>query len=313
MTDLRQTTDRVLMVRPAAFGFNAQTAATNRLQRTGPLTAPQAAALAREEFDRMVRALQSEGIRVCVAEDTPEPPKPDAVFPNNWVSFHGDGTLVLYPLCSVNRRPERRDAVISAVLRHFGATIRRTLDLTHHEQQGRYLEGTGSLVLDHRERVAYACRSARTDAGLVEEWSRELGYEPLVFDAVDPAGNAYYHTNVMLSIGSASVILSSAAIATADRARVLGRLAASDREIIDLAPSAIADFAGNLLELASWDEALGDCRVLVMSARAREALDGPTFARLAACVDNVLAIPVPTIEQLGGGGVRCMLAEVFLP
>ena len=270
-------------------------------------------ALARQEFDGLVRALQSEGVAVCVVEDTAEPVKPDAVFPNNWVSFHEDGTVVLYPMQAETRRRERRREVIDTVARELGFTVSRVLDLTHHEQEGRFLEGTGSLILDHVERVVYASRSPRTDEAVVREWARELGYEPLVFSAFDQAGVPLYHTNVLMCVGARMAVVGTEAIAPEDRALVVERLRASGRDVVEIGLEEIGRFAGNMLELATWDEALGDSHVLVMSEAARKGLRPESFARLSACTDIVLAVPVPTIERLGGGSVRCMIAEVFRP
>ena len=309
-----QCADAVLMVRPQAFGYNPETASTNTFQRAGE---PQSLAsdrdLARSEFARLEQALESEGISVCAVEDTAQPVKPDAVFPNNWLSFHADGTLVLYPMQSPSRRLERRTEVIDAVVKRLGFRVSHLLDLTHHEEHGRFLEGTGSLVLDHRQRIAYACASARTHPGLVAEWARELKYEPVIFHATDRAGVPLYHTNVLMCIGERVAIVGSAAIAPADRERVLARLRASEREILELGLDEIERFAGNMLELGTWDEALGDSRVLVMSEAARRSLSPNAFAQLSGCTDTVLTVPVPTIERLGGGSVRCMLAEVFRP
>jgi hypothetical protein len=309
-----QCADAVLMVRPQAFGYNPETASTNTFQRAGE---PQHLAsdrdLARSEFARLEQALESEGISVCAVEDTAQPVKPDAVFPNNWLSFHADGTLVLYPMQSSSRRLERRTEVIDAVVKRLGFRVSHLLDLTHHEEHGRFLEGTGSLVLDHRLRIAYACASARTHPGLVAEWARELKYEPVIFHATDRAGVPLYHTNVLMCIGERTAIVGSGAIAPADRERVLARLRASEREILELGLDEIERFAGNMLELGTWDEALGDSRVLVMSEAARRSLSSNAFAQLSGCTDTVLTVPVPTIERLGGGSVRCMLAEVFRP
>jgi len=304
------------MIKPAAFDYNPETALTNRMQRppepstAGPVAASE---LARAEFDGMVLALESEGITVCAVADTAEPPKPDAVFPNNWVSFHADGTVVLYPMQAETRRRERRQEVIDAVVERLGFTVTRLLDLTHHEAEGRFLEGTGSLVLDHIERVAYASVSPRTHPAVIEEWAGELGYEPHVFASFDRGGVPVYHTNVVMCIGARLAVVGAEAVAPADRGRVLDRLRAGGREIIELNHDEIERFAGNMLELATWDEALGDSHVLVMSEAARHGLRPENFARLSACTDAVLAVPVPTIERLGGGSVRCMLAEVFLP
>jgi hypothetical protein len=314
----RQTAQHVLLVRPAAFGFNAETAASNALQRspalagaTGATGNASAVARARAEFDGLRRALESEGVGVVVAEDTPQPAKPDAVFPNNWVTFHVDGTVTLYPMLAPNRRLERRREIVAAAAAASGFAIRRWVDLSGAEADGRYLEGTGSLVLDHVGRVAYACLSPRTDATLVELWCTEFGYAPVMFEATDAAGRPYYHTNVMLSIGTDFAVVATESIAPRDRERVLGELAASGREIVAIDRAAVAGFAGNVLELGSWDEALGDTRVLALSASARAALGEARFARLAARVDATLVIPIPCIETLGGGSVRCMIAEIF--
>lgn len=312
-TARRQCAEAVLMVRPASFGYNPETATTNKLQRPAASAAGGERTQARHEHEGLAAGLESEGVSVCVVEDTAEPPKPDAVFPNNWVSFHEDGTVVLYPMQTESRRRERRQEVIDAVVERLGFAVTRMVDLTSHEAQGRYLEGTGSLVLDHIERTAYACLSARTDPDVVEEWCRELGYEPMVFSAADRAGVPLYHTNVMLCIGEKAAVVGAEAIIPPDRGRVIERLRGTGREVIEIGHSEIERFAGNMLELGSWDEALGDCRVLVMSDAARHALSADAYARLSACTDEVLAIPVPTIERLGGGSVRCMLAEVFLP
>jgi hypothetical protein len=308
-----QCASAVLMIRSAAFDYNPETAATNSMQQRMPAAGASNNERARAEFQQLVRALESEGVSVCAVEDTPEPPKPDAIFPNNWVSFHADGTVVLYPMHTENRRRERRREVVDEVAERTGFVITNVLDLTHHEMRGRCLEGTGSLVLDHANRVAYASVSPRTDPDVVNEWSRAMGYEPVLFAALDRAGKPIYHTNVLLCIGERAIVAGTGAIVPADRGRVLERLRTSGREVIEIGLDEIEQFAGNMLELASWDEALGDCRVLVMSASARRALRPEAFARLSACTDAILAAPIPTIETLGGGSVRCMLAEVFLP
>ncbi len=309
----RQTTDRVLMVRPECFGYNADAAATNRLQHdpAAPAAVAGPGALrvrcpARGRSPAKASRSASRPMRL-------HPPCPDAVFPNNWVSFHADGTLVLYPLQPASRRPERRAEVVAAACDMHGFTVRRTLDLTAHEAAGEFLEGTGSLVLDHVGCVAYACLSPRTHATVLREWCGQLGYEPVAFNATDAAGIPWYHTNVMLGIGSAYALVAAESIAPPDRERVLDRLAASGRTVIEIDRRAVASFAGNVLELAAWDEALGDLRVLVMSAQARAALPPLAWAQLSGAVDSVLVVPVPTIEHVGGGSVRCMLAEVFLP
>src|SRR6185503_8714846 len=234
------------------------------------------------------------------------------VFPNNWVSFHADGTVVLYPMQAASRRAERRAAIIDQVARDTGFQVRRTLDLTHHEQDGRFLEGTGSLVLDHVARVAYACRSPRTDEIVAREWAAGLDYSLELFAAADASGVPIYHTNVVMSVGSRVAVVALDNIAAADRARVAERLRESGHDVVGISDAEMAAFAGNVLEVGSWDEHLGDFRILVMSRTARRALAPGKFARLSAGVDAVLAAPVDVIERHGGGSVRCMLAEVFL-
>ena len=306
----RQCAGKVFMVNPASFGYNAQTAGSNVLQHPSSDAAAAVAAQARAETAALCQALRSEGVRVLLADDVAPPLRPDAVFPNNWISLHSDGTLVLYPMLAPNRRSERRAVLIEQLCDTLEFNPLRRVNLTTHEDAGRFLEGTGSLVLDHVGRLAYACRSARTDETLVREWARIMDYEPIVFDAADAQGLAYYHTNVLLWIGTRAALLCSEALPRADRERVCGRLRAGGRELIEIDRAAVAAFAGNLLELASWDEALGDCSLLVMSARARAALDDASLRRLEGSVDTLLCVPVPTIENIGGGSVRCMLTEV---
>jgi hypothetical protein len=299
------------MVRPRHFGYNAETAGSNRFQAPGGSDHIAVQALA--EFDAFAAALASEGVTVCVAQDSDQPHKPDAVFPNNWVSFHPDGTVVLYPMQAENRRAERRAEIIAAVASDTGFVVRRTLDFTEHEKAGRFLEGTGSLVLDHPGRVAYACRSLRTDEHVAKEWAQELGYELEMFTAIDAAGIPIYHTNVVMSVGTRFAVAAVDNIAGADRGRIEARLRASGRELIPIDNAEMCAFAGNMLEVGSWDEHLGDFRTLVLSRTARNGLSPQNFARLSAAVDTVLAAPIGVIERHGGGSVRCMLAEVFLP
>ncbi|MCJ7451793.1 MAG: arginine deiminase-related protein [Steroidobacteraceae bacterium] len=306
---MSQTTDAVLMVRPAAFGWNPETASSNAFQRpdSGPTGLRQARALA--EFDGLVEALASAGIRVFALDEPGPDACPDAVFPNNWVSLHQDGTVVLYPMMAPSRRRERRVELIARLEEQGGYAVERLVDLTHHELAGRVLEGTGSVVFDHVARVAYACRSPRTDEPVLRELCEELGYEPLAFDATDESGVPVYHTNVMLSIGSRSAIVCGPAIAGPQRGQLLERLRAGGRRVVDIDHAQMAAFAGNALELNSE----AGTAVLALSASAWQAFGPAGRELLCDCVGAVVAPPVPTIEQLGGGSVRCMIAEVFLP
>lgn len=309
----RQIASAVLMVRPKHFGYNAQTAVTNRFQSPGAIAASDVAQRALREFDAFAAALKGEGVTVCIAEDSDQPRKPDAVFPNNWVSFHRDGTVVLYPMHAENRRIERRQEVIDAVVRSTGFRVTRVVDLTAHEKTGRFLEGTGSLVLDHVARVAYACRSPRTHPEVAAEWARELGYDLEMFAASDEGGTPIYHTNVLMHVGTRVAVVALDAIAADERARVAARIENSGREIVAIDHAEMNAFAGNMLEVGSWDEYLGDYRILVMSETARHKLATAKYKHLYASVDAVLAVPVDVIERHGGGSVRCMLAEIFLP
>lgn len=297
------------LVEPAAFGFNAQTARTNRFQQASTgLTAADSAHAARTEFAGLVAALRAAGVPLAVAGDTPDPVKPDAVFPNNWVSFHEDGTVVLYPMHDPVRRAERREQVIDLVKQQLGYVEQRRLDLTAEEQRGRFLEGTGSLVLDRRERIAYACRSPRTSESLVREWADAMGYEPFIFDAATADGVPVYHTNVVLWIGSRIAGAGLDWVPPAQRDALEERLRTSGRDILELSDAQLHAFAGNMLEVGG-----SAGRHLAMSAQAAASLDDRQRAQLleAGCEPLVAAIPV--IEKLGGGSVRCMLAEVPLP
>jgi len=304
-----QAAGLVLMVRPASFGWNPETHASNRFQRDEPLLASAANTRACDEFDALVAQLRAAGVDVHVAMDRPAPLCPDAVFPNNWVSLHADGTVVLYPMLARNRRQERRLDVIAELAAAHGLTVKRLLDLTHHEAHARFLEGTGSVVFDHVQRIAYACLSPRTHAEPLAELCDELGYAPCAFDACDATGVPIYHTNVMLAVGSRATVVAASAIAAPDRDRVLASLGRDGRllEVID-GPQ-MAGFAGNVLELRATDGR----SVLALSRSARDAFGAAAFSRVASTVDTVVTAAIPTIETLGGGSVRCMLAEVRLP
>jgi len=306
---LCQSADAVLLVRPTAFGWNPETAGSNAFQRLGGASAGPDRVRALTEFEALVGALGSAGVGVFALDEPGPSACPDAVFPNNWVSLHHDGTVVLYPMLAPSRRIERRMELITGLEERGGYGVSRLLDLTHHELSGRFLEGTGSVVFDHAARVAYACRSPRTDESVLRELCEELDYEPVAFDAADAGGVAVYHTNVLLSIGTRSAILCAEAVASAERGALLERLQAGGRQVVTISHAQMAEFAGNALEL----RARGGSSVLAMSERAWRAF-GPAQAELLrGCVDAVVTPSVPTIEQRGGGSVRCMLAEVFLP
>lgn len=299
-----QSARTVLMVRPAAFGFNPETAADNTFQSALQPVDVQHKAL--EEFDQMVALLRSEGIEVIVHQDTPEPKKPDAVFPNNWFSLMPDGSFVIYPMKAPNRRLERDSELIDMLRQRF--IPRREIDLSTAESHEQFLEGTGSIVFDHLNRKAYASRSKRTNDALFHQVCAELEYTPVMFDAFDETGKAYYHTNVLLSIGTQFVLICDEAIPEPQRTMVLGSLAKTQRTIIPITHAQVNDFAGNVLELRNSNAEA----IIVLSARAHESLNAHQLLMLS---QSGLLLPVfiPTIETIGGGSARCMLAELFEP
>lgn len=303
-----QTSSTVLMIRPARFGTNAETAATNAFQRDAVGDAATVLARARGEFDGLVVALRASGVDVLVVEDSPEPAKPDAVFPNNWISFHADGTVVLYPLLAPSRRAEVRPEVLGELERCGLGPPRRVLDLRT-EAGAEFLEGTGSLVLDRAARVAYACLSPRTSARLLARFGTALGYRTRAFHATDARGVAIYHTNVMMSVGTRFALVCLDALGDAhERAELAAELVATGKELVPLTLDQLDEFAGNVLELrARSGEAL-----LVLSARARRALRPDQLAILGRHA-RLVSADLTTIESHGGGSARCMLAEVFAP
>lgn len=297
------------MVRPVSFESNPVTAESNRFQ-TRPDASPQdqqAAAL--REFDGLVDALRAAGIEVFVVEDTPEPHTPDSIFPNNWISTHADGRVVVYPMEAENRRTERRDDIIEFLDERLGLTVSEVVDLTSHEAAGHYLEGTGSLVLDRVNRVAYACLSSRTHLDALGEFAQRMNYDVVTFDAVDSDGVPIYHTNVLMNVGEELAVICDDAIARPEqRAAVLTRLRDTGHDILKLSYDQLHAFAGNMLELRNQD---GE-RIMAMSQQAYDSLDDKQRAMLSAQA-TIVSAPIESIEASAGGSVRCMLAEIHLP
>ena len=302
-----QAAGAVLMIRPAHFGSNDETAGSNFFQQ--PAAGLSDIALrAQREFDALALALSNAGVRVHQFAGQRGAALPDEVFPNNWLSLHGDGTAVLYPLLAESRRRERRPEILSALVDSCGYWIDRVVDLTKLETRGEYLEGTGSLVLDRERRVAYACLSPRTHVNALAEFGRALRYEVAPFAAVDAAGRPVYHTNVVLSLGTRFAALCTGAIPdTSQRSTIVARLEASGRALIELSMHELAHFAGNLLELKGTRGP-----VIALSTAALRSLVAPTRRALEGYGELVTA-DIATIEHVGGGSVRCMLAEVGLP
>jgi hypothetical protein len=304
----RQTTCDVLMIAPTRFCGNEQTSSSNRFQNLGGVK-NDAQIRARAEFEGLASALSTAGVRVHRFDDTPEPHTPDSIFPNNWVSFHADGTAVLYPMLAPNRRLERRSDVLESLNMQQRFRIKQLIDLTHRESENKFIEGTGSLVLDRVNRLAYVCISPRTDLDTLGEFAQLLDYEIVAFDAVDRSGAPIYHTNVMLSIGTEFAVLCSDSIAESQRTSVINSLRSTAHTVIDITHQQMESFAGNILELAT---VTGD-RVIAMSEQAASAFTPAQRAQLIELGGAIISAPIPTIETLGGGSVRCMLAEVHLP
>jgi hypothetical protein len=305
-----QSSSDVLMIRPARFAGNEQTAPSNRFQQldaSADRSSIHSRALA--EFNGLADALRNVGVQVHSFDDTPEPHTPDAIFPNNWVSFHSDGTVVLYPMLAENRRLERRLDLIEALNAEHGFHVVNTVDLTHREAEGKFLEGTGSLVLDRVNRIAYACLSPRTDMDVLGEFAQRLDYEVAAFEAFDAGGAAIYHTNVLMSVGTHFAAICGDCIESSRRDAVLGILRSSGRVVIELSFEQMNSFAGNMLELRTRTGAT----VVAMSDTARSSLSAEQSRQLEEAAGRIVCSPIPTIERLGGGSVRCMLAEVHLP
>jgi hypothetical protein len=302
-----QSPSAVLMVRPKSFGFNSQTSDTNAFQ-LNVMHDPEGIRLkAIAEFDTMVDLLRSNDIEVLVIEDTAQPEKPDAIFPNNWISFHHDGTVVLYPMRAENRRMERMNPVLGAIERDY--SVSRTVDLTSYETENRFLEGTGSVVFDYVNKVAYASRSSRTDEHVLKELTEKLGFKSIVFDAVDEQGQPVYHTNVLLCIGTDFALICLDAIQQDDdQERLLESFSNSGHQVIAISFEQLRLFAGNMMEVKSKS---GESFVL-LSQKAFHALLPGQLDVLSRFVEPI-PVNIPTIELYGGGSVRCMVAGIFNP
>jgi hypothetical protein len=305
-----QSTAHVVMIRPVQFIGNSQTSASNRFQVESSSEADaHVQGVALREFLGLASALCDAGVDVIEFEDTPEPHTPDSIFPNNWVSFHANGTAVLYPMLAANRRMERRMDLLEALSAQHGFRIDRLIDLTHHEHANRALEGTGSLVLDRVHRIAYACISPRTDLEVLGDFAQQLDYELIVFEANDRSGVPIYHTNVLMCVGEKFAAVCSECIRADERVGVLKALHDTGHFIIHLSFAQMERFAGNMLELRTQ---AGDKRV-AMSQSAFAALSADQRAAIELHSGPIVYADISTIERHGGGSVRCMLAEVFLP
>ncbi|MBL7999243.1 MAG: amidinotransferase [Candidatus Kapabacteria bacterium] len=300
----RQRTSHILMIEPVCFGFNDQTAASNSFQHiTDSIDNPQKNAL--REFTEFVSELREAGIDVTVIQDTEIPHTPDSIFPNNWFSTHDDGTLVLYPMATPNRRAERKEYVIQSIKEQ--CHTQRVTDMSSSENNGMYLEGTGSMVLDRKNAVSYCALSHRTHRKKAEEWCAVMGYTPIFFNTHQTNGTSIYHTNVIMSIGERiAVVCFDAMIDESERRTVRESLESSGRLCIGISLEQMNNFAGNLLELQS----AAGASIWIMSDRAWHVLH-PEQQSLLADGSTIIHPPLETIEQIGGGSARCMIAELF--
>lgn len=302
-----QTTSEIMMIRPASFVFNQETAVSNLFQKKEVSMKPEE--LQRRavvEFDAFVSKLRKNGVTVKVIDDTPDPPKPDAIFPNNWISTHQTGEIILYPMEAPNRRKERREDIIEKLKQDYAVST--VTDLSSSEKDGKYLEGTGSIVFDHLHKLAYACISPRTDADLLQSFCKSIDYTSISFTANDKNGKVVYHTNVMMCLGTDIAVICSESITDKEeRKMVLQRLNSTKQEVVDIRFDQMNQFAGNMLEVKnSAGEAL-----LVMSSQAYHSLNENQLKQLENRV-KIAHSPIDTIEQIGGGSARCMMAEIFL-
>ncbi len=304
----QQTTAQLLMIRPANFGFNKETAINNAFQQEiSGKTSKEISQQAQAEFDQLVALLRSKGIQVVVVEDSELPVKTDAVFPNNWISFHENGSLATYPMWSPHRRLERRADLVAQLQAQFGYTQRFSLE--HLEAEHIFLEGTGSLLLDRVHKLCYACRSVRTHEVAVDLFCAHYGYQKVLFDAVDDQGQAIYHTNVLMALGEDFVVIGLESLPKAEeRQRLLALFEQTNKTVVPLTWAQIQAFAGNMLQVRNSQ----DATFLVLSQQARGSLTA-TQVQVLEEHTTLLSSPIPTIETLGGGSVRCMMAEVFLP
>lgn len=296
----------LLMIRPVAFGLNLQTAGSNAFQnKNASQNNVQQKAL--KEFDDFVAKLQAANIDVTVIEDTLEPHTPDSIFPNNWVSFHSDGSVFLYPMQAENRRLERRDDILDQLSKRFNIT--QINDLSSFENQNQYLEGTGSMVLDRENKLVYACLSSRTHPQVLEIFCTESGYTAITFNAVDGQNLPIYHTNVLMCVADKFVVIClDTIISESEKSKILRSFKTTNKEVIPISLTQMNNFAGNMLEVKNQEGK----NYLILSAAAFNSLNDVQKVKLKSYAE-ILYADLQTIESNGGGSARCMLAEVCLP
>jgi len=299
-----QTTSKVLMIRPLHFLFNEETAVNNRFQVKG--NQENLSEKAVQEFDEFVRELQKQDIDVTVVEDSPDPHTPDAIFPNNWISFHESGIYCLYPMFAPNRRKERKKEVMEIIQKKFH--YHKLIDFTDYETENLFLEGTGSMVLDRDKRLVYACLSPRTSLPVLEDFCKKLNYRHVVFHSTDESGQNIYHTNVMMCVADRYVVICLDSITDAEEKKyVTETILSSGKEIIPISQEQMNHFAGNMLQLENQQKE----KILVMSSAAWFSLSQEQKEKLTH-YNRVIHASLENIESNGGGSARCMIAEIHL-
>ncbi len=301
-----QSTSRILMVRPTNFGFNPQTAQSNAFQNEVDSNPVDIANSAQQEFDLLADLLRMVGVELFIFDQN-NADNPDAVFSNNWVSFHQSGKVVLYPMMAENRRSERQESILESLNQHFH--VEEIIDLTYFEKEGEFLEGTGSMVFDRRYKIAYACISPRTNRKVLDKFAEKMGYEVVTFHANDEANQAIYHTNVMMCIGDIFAVVCLEALSDPDeRLKLRSILEETNKYIIELSLDQLKGFTGNMLLIRNQKQE----KVLVMSTKAYETLT-PKQRQILSDYAALIHTDLTTIETYGGGSARCMLTEMHLP
>jgi len=298
------------MVRPARFAFNEETAENNYFQIRSELSDQESekeriSEEAIKEFDAFVKLLRANDVDVTVVQDTPDPHTPDSIFPNNWFSSHFSGELVLYPMFAPNRRQERKPHIIELLKRNMNH--RKVVDFTFWENEGEYLEGTGSMVFDRRKKIAYCCRSPRTSEKVLADFCSRMNFQPVIFDAVDKNNNNIYHTNVMMAIGMQVAVICLESIKDVDeRKKVISQLNSTGKIIVDISLEQVSQFAGNMIEVKSRNGS----PLMIMSASAHNSLTS-SQENIISTYNRIVSAELGTIEKNGGGSARCMIAEIF--
>lgn len=309
----RQITSSIMMIRPVAFRFNEQTAVNNYYQQIlEGVTADQVQVQAQNEFDTFVEKLRAKGVEVVVVEDSLEPNTPDSIFPNNWISFHEDGRIGLYPMCAENRRLERREDVLTILKEQHNFVVNEVIDFSHYESKDIFMEGTGSMLLDRVNKIVYAALSLRTDATILADFCEEFGYTSVVFTSNQTVGAerlAIYHTNVMMCLGEDFAVLCADTVDDEmERKALITSLENTGKEVIYISEAQKHRFAGNMLQVQNKT---GE-KFLVMSASAHQSLHANQVEQIEKHC-QILSSSLDTIEACGGGSARCMMAELFLP